>query len=197
MSTRGDVLLDAGMKGWIFTIAKSNFWRVAYWYEFQDLIQDGYLCYAKCRARYGQFAHGGTPTKEERKWFMALVQRAYINHITDLANWKTATPETPFSMCEEETISAATVWLSPRPLASLGGLMVSDNIKRLALALISDIDTRHRKTRLRKHKTATGSVRYIPSRARMRETRNQLYCRLVGLDPVKVDLVAEVREQFI
>ena len=43
-----DPFFDAGVRGWIVKTAYKHYWRVSSYYEFDDLVQDGYLCYAKC-----------------------------------------------------------------------------------------------------------------------------------------------------
>lgn len=67
---------------------------MASWYELRDLIQDGYVCYLKCRNAYTltppkpgtQPLNTTTPNKEQRRHFMSLVQTAYRNHIMTLAS---------------------------------------------------------------------------------------------------------------
>lgn len=78
-----DKYFDNGLRGWIVKTAKKNYWRVAAWYDLEDLIQDGLLAYAICRSRYRHRV-------QNRRHFMALVQVVFVNHITDLANERTA-----------------------------------------------------------------------------------------------------------
>ena len=85
MQTETDAYLDAGMKGWIVNTAKKEFWKVAEWYEFQDLVQDGYLCYYKCRKRLHGRLLVKTPTKDQRREVQAYVKTAFLNHISTLA----------------------------------------------------------------------------------------------------------------
>src|ERR1700723_269173 len=80
--TKDDPYLDAGLKGWMVNTARKHYWKVASHYEFEDLIQDGYLCFAKCRAGFKY--EGGPDFGHNRKTFMAFFQMAFINHITDL-----------------------------------------------------------------------------------------------------------------
>src|ERR1700730_17047043 len=87
-----DPLMDRSMSGWIVYTARQNYWRVMRWYDLSDLIQDGYLAFAKCKARYGHL-FSNPPTHDERKWFMALVKTTYSNHIYDLAMAKTRCTE--------------------------------------------------------------------------------------------------------
>lgn len=70
--------LDAIMERWLTSFARRNLWRVAVWYDIEDLIADGYMVFVQCRNKYWYVT--------ERKHFMALFQRCYFNHITDLAN---------------------------------------------------------------------------------------------------------------
>jgi hypothetical protein len=77
--------MDVGMRNWIIKTARDNLWRVSGFYELEDLISDGYLCYCKCRARYNQFFSINHPTRDESKQFMALVMASFTNHIHSLA----------------------------------------------------------------------------------------------------------------
>lgn len=69
--------MDDGAKGWLYKTARKNYWRVAQFYEFDDLVQDGFYWYYFVRQRY--------PQATERKHIMALFQRCFTNHIHDLA----------------------------------------------------------------------------------------------------------------
>jgi len=95
-----DVYFDAGLRGWLKTTAVKEHWRVASWYSVEDLVQDGYVCYCKCRDRYtlavpqpgdrpDGYAHQNLftdqPNEKQRKHFMSLVQRAFYNHIYTLS----------------------------------------------------------------------------------------------------------------
>lgn len=65
--------------GWIYNHASENYWRVANWCEFDDLIQDGLMLAYKCRDRYGR------PGKDiDQPHFMALVKKAFYNHIAEI-----------------------------------------------------------------------------------------------------------------
>lgn len=63
--------------------ARRNLWRVAGWYDLDELISDGYLAYAICKKRYGDKV-------ENRRHFMALFKLVYMSIIIDLANKRTA-----------------------------------------------------------------------------------------------------------
>lgn len=102
-----DTYWDEGLRGWIVGMARTNHWRMAAWYGLDDLIQDGALCYCKCREAYpddkltaysAKFGVVSTPALK-RKHFMLLFQTSYLNHITTLASKyamgrELATPDT-------------------------------------------------------------------------------------------------------
>lgn len=76
--------LDDIMERWITSYARRNLWRVASWYEIEDLIADGYLVFSQCRNKYGYVT--------ERRHFMSLFKRCYFNHIIDLSNVRSRDP---------------------------------------------------------------------------------------------------------
>lgn len=71
--------LPAPVVGWIYNHATKNFWRVASWYELDDLVQDGLMKAYGCLERYGIPGVDIDPPH-----FMALVKSAFHNHIGDL-----------------------------------------------------------------------------------------------------------------
>lgn len=71
--------LPKSVVGWIYKHAARNFWRVADWYDLDDLIQDGLLMAYKCRERYGESGKDLDPPH-----FMALVKSTFQHHIGDL-----------------------------------------------------------------------------------------------------------------
>ena len=81
--TRERLIPDKGVRGWLKRIAVSNYWRVSGFYELDDLVSDGYLCYYEVRLRY--------PNATARQHIMRLFQVTYLNHIHDLAKKRTLT----------------------------------------------------------------------------------------------------------
>lgn len=79
---RSDPFFDKGCRGWIVKTARKNYWRMPAYVGLDDLIQEGLLAYAICKARYRD-------TVENKRHFMALVQVVFLNRITDLANERT------------------------------------------------------------------------------------------------------------
>jgi hypothetical protein len=65
--------------GWISNHSRKNYWRVASFYEVDDLIQDGIIKAYEVINRYG------VPGLEiDRPHYMALVKTSFNNHIVDL-----------------------------------------------------------------------------------------------------------------
>lgn len=85
---------------WIYKTANKNVWRVATAsYEIDDLIQDGFMCWAKVSQRYGNVA--------DRPHIMSLFQRTFLNHIHMLANKRSQELDLnqPIDIVSEYTIS--------------------------------------------------------------------------------------------
>lgn len=80
-----DPYLDEGIRGYIINECRKQFWKVASWYEFEDLVQDAYLVYTKCLRRFRTKTDGRElPLEELRSVMMGYFQRAFFNHMTDL-----------------------------------------------------------------------------------------------------------------
>ncbi len=77
--------MDVGTIGWLHRYARRHFWRLPSWYDYDDLIQDGYLNWLRITQRYTDVT--------ERKHMMRLFQICFVNHVNNLSNWKTKTPE--------------------------------------------------------------------------------------------------------
>lgn len=190
-----DPLMDQGMQGWIVNQARENYWRVARWYDLSDLVQDGYVAFAKCKKAYGHL-FATPPTEEERKWFMCLVKTTYLNHIYDLAMSHTRCLEaTEAWLAESDEKQMISAWASDIAAASVVISQMPSELKAL-VASLAEHGNDYRKSRLRKQKTANGATRVVKGRKALRETTNQLYCRLAGLDADEVDLSKQIAEHF-
>ena len=172
---------DKGLKGWMVRYARANMWRVPAYYTLEDLIQDGYVQFYRCCHRYGA---------TEPRHFMALFKRCYSNHITDLANERTATKaETSLSdlgvvddtafyerAAGQDDLSAIATLLvgAPKEVVDVLRMFTTD----AARALREPYDQGGRRKRGQVH---------------ARETTNERWCRLLGYDPNEVDLPDLVR----
>lgn len=65
------------IEGWLTNYCAANQWRTRGLAEFDDLLQDGYIVFARCAARY--------PELDAPEHFMALYKTAWINHFNDLS----------------------------------------------------------------------------------------------------------------
>lgn len=195
-----DPYLDAGMRGWIMTEARRNHWRLAEWYSVEDLIQDGYLCYAKCVVAYPNLSSRANPSPDDRRMFMALVIAAYRNYITDLTSHRMH--ERAVSQLAGENEDDNAVWerlLPPSMECGTFAVLLAQapaELKSLFRLLMDDTcaGVEYLKTRART-KMVNGRQRRVLGKVSKYETTNEHYCRLLGLDP-SVDLFAMAREHF-
>lgn len=160
--------LDRGMRGWIVNTAKRNYWRVAGWYDIEDLIQDGYMCFAKCRRKY---------PRSGPKQLMALVKVTFINYIHDLSKQRTRQAETtlaelvPPGVTEAAFLETLLDPIAPEQDVISHIMKAPDEIRRTLELLTSEYGiARWRAQRLRK---PDGT----------RESLNDMVCRLLRVDP--------------
>lgn len=164
---------DMGMRGWILTTARDNLWRVAAWYDLDDLIQEGYICYAICAKKYPHV---------EQKHFMALLKTCFNNRIHDLASAKARSivAVEPIEGADECKFNYYYAHDSENDI--LFNVLLQQlpaELKQLVKTLLNDGKD------IPMQRTANGS----------RETTNSYLCRLLGLDS-KVDLVTVFKEHF-
>lgn len=161
-----DPYLDKVMYGWIVKTSNQELWRVARWYALDDLVQDGLLCFYRCRAAYPKFGNRPTPTK--RRHFMALVQATFRNHINTLARKKYLDPVTQNATEEQETTFA-----NERATFQEGPLRIllrnaPQEVIEVLLTLALD---------------ATEPLRVRRGRRLVREITNERLSRVLGLPP--------------
>lgn len=198
-----DVYFDTILRSWIASYARSQRWRIAGWYSVSDLIQDGYICYCKCRDAYTlgepdptaiHDLNTSNPDKSQRRHFMALVQRAFINHIHTLSSRYMVNREEPIdcpasmdsvTMLEElvppqleETSVLMALASAPVEISDAIGKLISDGVEGEA----------YLRTRLRRQfvvtKHASGgvstSIRVVRGRRALRETSTEYFARVLG-----------------
>lgn len=187
---KDDPFLDAGMRGYITNTARKNFWRVAEWYPFEDLVQDGYLCFYKCRKHYPDLSDIADPTKAQRSWFFSLVKTTYLNHISTLAAKHRAVPERAVSQMGSDTSSEVAIWemlLGAGAEESTFRVLLAQapaEIKQVLELLAGD---------------GADALQYLRTRLKrrfVRETTNEYLCRLGGVDSQTRDFVGEIQRYF-
>jgi hypothetical protein len=173
-----DPLFDAGIRNWLLSYAKKNYWRVAAWYDWDDLVQDGYLCFYKCRRHY--------PEVSDPKHMMALVKVTYVRHIINLANQRTHTLDIPASDLMDADGDA--LWEN---LLSLGVEHEEASLYTLLAKAPPEV-----RSVLRLFFTETGRRQFNRPVRRingLRETTNEFLCRLLGYNPNQINLVVRVQ----
>lgn len=178
-------LMDEGTRIWIETTARKELWRVREWYDLADLVQDGYLCYYKCYNRY----YAGL-TKDHNKQMMALTKISFLNYIHTLASKRAPGYETAVSQMLGPTQEESSLWETILPSQGETGSFVAllanapAEIKQLLELLAGD---------------ATSAATYVRrkiGRRQVRETNNEYFCRLLDLDPLKVNMIEQLKMFF-
>lgn len=181
---KADPYLDEGMRGWIEKTARQEHWRIS-WMEIGDLVQEGYFCYCKVKRAYPQLATVEAPTKEQRKHFQALLTTTFTRHLHTLAakekgarlvRIQAPTPNEEVAVWErlvppqaEAGTLATLLAKAPPEIAQLFKLLTSDGLDLVAYA------------------------RRKVGRRELRETTNEYYCRLLGLDPAATDIITQAK----
>lgn len=199
-SLPSDPYLDDGMKGFIYNTARKNYKRIA-GYELIDLIQEGCVCFYKCRARYvgkpgwkGGVHHEGfvdvamkdrtnkkyqfrhlpkkNPDRLAQRHLSDLVKRAFANRIFDLVKRQPAI-EVPVSQMVREDQTVNDVWNYILPTEDeLGSINVLlANAPKEITQLFNLLIT----------DAVDGFRRFGQGRRAPRETNNRRFCRLLGL----------------
>lgn len=161
--------MDTGAQMWMFKTARRNYWRVAAWYDLDDLIQEGYLQYWRIRRRY--------PDVREPKHIMRLFQISFINRIHDIAKARTACLETL-----ADDLGIPDVW------SVIGGVE-----EPMVETLHGAPD--HVLVVIRAYELGDPRLRQVYRRrsGRQRETLNERLCRIAGVNPDDYSIPTEIR----
>lgn len=162
---------------WLEKQARLHYWRVAQWHDLDDLIQDGYWLFYRVVNKYPQIT--------TRRHIMGLFQRAFINHMHNLATRRTKLTEITVDIEEgytmEETLEGLSMITSPIGTEKSLVEVIEDAPEtiRMVLKLIM------REPELLK----------APNRRRVngtRETINERICRRLNIK-FRIDLVTPTR----
>jgi hypothetical protein len=167
--------MDAGARNWMYKFVRKNYWRVAAWIDYDDLVQDGYAAYYETRMRY--------PTAVEAAHIMRLFQLVFRSKIEDLVRANT-------KQVDDARSDLVEIFESPNMIipdfSSLHALLIK------APQTIKDVLTLMTDDRAREE-LIKPFERYENGR---RETLNDRFCRLLGKDPNSTDLVSDLRMYF-
>lgn len=172
--------MDRGARAWLVTVAADHYWRVAAWYEFDDLIQDGYMCWYRVVAKY----ESAPDRVRSLPHLMRLFKITFLNHIHTLSKNKTVAS---IEVKADDVVREPTwdVWSKIAP---------PRNIDDLAL-LIADAPAILQPVLAMLYCGIIPSVLRATCRVRddgSRQTLNDKLCRAIGADP-DTDLVTELR----
>lgn len=166
--------MDRSARGWLYNTARQHYWRVASWYEFEDLVQDGFMHWARVCQRYPHLSSRLQHARHRRN-LMSLFQRTYMNHLNDLANERRRAPEVvPLdTIADREACEFAELMQccqeAPWPMNKVLAILLSDaGAQKLSAA-------------------------YRVRRDGTRETFNERLCRIAGLDPSPLDLPTQLK----
>lgn len=162
--------LDSIMHGWIVNTAKRNIWRIPNWYDLDDLIGEGFICYAVCNIKYRHV--------RQTRQFMKLVQTTFRNHITDLANERTLSPE-------EVSVPPDSPLLVRAEIGDALLLTMLNQLPKELQVLITRLIGGTDLPRMKRYKNG------------VRETSNEYLCRLMGVDHKYVNVLEIFKEHVI
>lgn len=167
--------MDQAVMKWLVKTARRNFWRVQRWYEFDDLVQDGLMCWCRVIAKYG--------ADRDPPHLTALFKTTFSNHITDLARKRTSMPDPNPANIDDDAVR----FLVDFRHADVE-LLLTNSVGKQGPA--ADI--------LMALSTDEGAARYRSFQGRRenntRMTTNEKFCRLVGVDPDGFDAISALRE---
>lgn len=169
-------LPDAGAVAWLHSYARKNYWRVAAWMDYEDLVQDGYFAWVEVCHRYPEATK--TPAH-----IMSLFKLCFADKITDLSRSRTKQQDDARSDIVEIYDGDAVTLPDPSNFNLL--ITRAPKVVRDTIALLTDDSM---KDELNKPYHAQVSGR--------RETLNDRICALLGLDPAQIDVIKETKLYF-
>lgn len=178
---------DEGLVGWMHKFLYKNFWKVEGLLDVDEFIQEGYLTYCKCRARYG--------VNLAPAHFMALYKRMLFTHVIDLA--KARTKRSP-EVCESDIHSDAFAEDYPDTcfFDRYSSTEVSESDVSAVIRVILDAPAEIRAV-LELFITDTDNKAAQKHRKNLdgtRETSHQFFCRLTNQDPGMRNIVKRTKD---
>jgi hypothetical protein len=176
--------MDVGAKKWLYNEVHKNLWKVEDFYDFDDLVQDGEMCYARVLMKYQRIPNRVRLTPH----IMALFKTTFTNHIHDLAKYRTRNEPLRVRVSDmgSDGDTENDIWDHVSR-----GIDVFDFER-----LIGEAPTHVAK--LLRAIMAAGSefllAKPYSRRGARRETTNERLCSLIGEDPQQVDLATELHD---
>lgn len=169
------IQMDDGARNYLFKYVKKNHWRVAAWIDYDDLIQEGYFAYYDTLRRY--------PSAIAPQHIMALFKLVLRSNIEDLVRKNTKQVDDARSDIVE-TFEGSSMMVPD--FSTLHALLTKAPAEiKAALELLTN--DKHRE------ELCKPFIRYDNGR---RETPNERFCGLLGLDYKRNDIVSSLRNYF-
>jgi hypothetical protein len=175
------------LEGFTYNFLKKMFWRVKGIYEFEDLIQDAYEIFLRCRNKYCM--PESNPRVTEPKHFMSLYQTSLRNHIFNLS--RSVSNERFYRVDEREDWDDIMEVLKKcvGDRGTEGDLRVMVNSAPPLVREVLDVVVNKKELldkEWEKHKKKGGKA----------EMGNTYLCSVLGYNPLNVNLVKIVRNYF-
>lgn len=173
--------MDGSARAWLVVVAKDHYWRVAHWYEFDDLLQDGYMCWYRVVEKY----ETETGRVRSRPHLMRLFKITFLNHIHFLSKQRTVNSIEKLAGDLTDNPDPWATLAFPRDVNEYEHMIVEAPklLQPLLRVLLADIPL----PRLR------SEYRVYLRRPGQQETTNVKLCGLVGISPHKYDLATALR----
>jgi hypothetical protein len=179
-----NIFPDRGAERWMYNFARKNHWRVSAWLDLDDLIQEGWVAYYETRKRY--------PTATEPKHIQALFYLVFRSKIENLVRAKTKQIDAPSlddyvadGIFQTGVVRSAHFEEKDSPESRMLLMKMPKEI-RAVIALFDN--SQHREEMQRP------LDRYPDGR---RETLNDRFCKLLGLDSNIIDVIGMTREYLM
>lgn len=169
------------VEGWAVNYIYHNAWRVPAEHGPDDLYQDAWVVFLRVADHY--------PGVKKPEHFMSLYQRAFINHITNLANKRTRRASWEQMLIDPSAIEEQTNALLIAP-NHFEQRQVRRQIKGAPRAIKTLVKALHIDPLTLERASAAPRVKRCRGR---RETSNEYFCRLVGFDPELIDFAGIIR----
>jgi DNA-directed RNA polymerase specialized sigma24 family protein len=173
-----NIFPDRGAERWMYNFARKNHWRVSAWLDLDDLIQEGWLAYYETRKRY--------PTATEPKHIQALFYLVFRSKIENLVRAKTKQIDSP-ELDDQEESGMQSVFT--KELDSPESRMLLFKMPKEIRAVIALFDSSQHREEMQRPLD-----RYPDGR---RETLNDRFCKLLGLDSNIIDVIGMTREYLM
>lgn len=189
--------MDAAARAWLSKTARKNLWRVVPFYEYDDLLQDGYLHYCRIVQKY--------PNATDPPHIMRLFQITYLNHLHNLARARTRDGWLlQTDLFDDATSAPDDLWdmlIPPEEPDVEFNLRLKDApepVRQFFSTAFTEKGLRRWRARCRVF-IGTNDARSATNEAPInaivgRETLNQKLCRVAGLDPATCNLTGMLRQ---